>query len=183
MKQSSQSHPVTEDSEKFLSSQGFSATMQEMANTKVLILGGGFGGLNAAKALGDSKFDVWLIDKTNHHLFQPLLYQVASAALSPGDIAVPIREIVSPYENITVIMGEVVEIDKKKKEMRLHNGDLIGYEYLIIALGARHSYFGKNEWEPFAPGLKTLDDALKIHERILMSFEKAERCDSISEAR
>ncbi|OGN55217.1 MAG: pyridine nucleotide-disulfide oxidoreductase [Chlamydiae bacterium RIFCSPHIGHO2_12_FULL_44_59] len=154
-----------------------------MASTKVVILGGGFAGINAAKSLGNSQFDVWLIDRTNHHLFQPLLYQVASAALSPGDIAVPIREIVSPYENITVIMGEVVEIDKKKQEVRLHNGDLIGYEYLIIALGARHSYFGKNEWEPFAPGLKTLDDALKIHERILMSFEKAERCDSISEAR
>src|SRR3989344_1844306 len=171
--------------EKFLSLEIFIIYIQEitMASTKVVILGGGFAGINAAKSLGNSQFDVWLIDRTNHHLFQPLLYQVASAALSPGDIAVPIREIVSPYENITVIMGEVVEIDKKKQEERLHNGDLIGYESLIIALGARHSYFGKNEWEPFAPGLKTLDDALKIHERILMSFEKAERCDSISEAR
>ncbi len=154
-----------------------------MASTKVVILGGGFAGLNAAKAFGNSNFDVWLIDRTNHHLFQPLLYQVASAALSPGDIAIPIREILSPYENITVIMGEVVEIDKEKSEIVLRNGDRIGYEYLIVALGARHSYFGNDKWEPFAPGLKTLNDALKIREKVLMSFEKAERCDSISEAR
>ena len=154
-----------------------------MANAKVLILGGGFGGLNAAKALGNSKFDVWLIDKTNHHLFQPLLYQVASAALSPGDIAIPIREILSPYENITVLMGEVVGIDKENRHVVLRNGDRVAYEYLIIALGARHSYFGNDQWEEFAPGLKTLGDALNIRERILLSFEKAERCDSISEAK
>ena len=154
-----------------------------MAQTKVVILGGGFGGLNAAKTLGNTKFDVWLIDQTNHHLFQPLLYQVASAALSPGDIAIPIREILSPYENITVLMGEVEKIDKEKKEVVLKYGDHISYEYLIVALGARHSYFGHNEWEVFAPGLKTLRDALIIRERILISFEKAERCDSISEAK
>ncbi len=156
---------------------------QDMANTKVLILGGGFAGLNAAKALGNTKHDVWIIDQTNHHLFQPLLYQVASASLSPGDIAVPIREILSPYENITVIMGEVVEIDKQQHQVVLRNGDRIGYEYLIVALGARHSYFGNDLWERYAPGLKTLADALKVRERILISFEKAERCDSISEAK
>jgi NADH:ubiquinone reductase (H+-translocating) len=154
-----------------------------MANTKVLILGGGFGGLNAAKALGNSKFDVWLIDKTNHHLFQPLLYQVASAALSPGDIAVPIRQILSPYENVTVLMGDILSIDKESRHVVLKNGDRVAYEYLIVALGARHSYFGNDDWEVFAPGLKTLNDALKIRERILISFEKAERCDSISEAK
>lgn len=154
-----------------------------MANTKVVILGGGFAGINAAKALGDSKLDVWIIDKTNHHLFQPLLYQVASAALSPSDIAVPIREILSAYENITVLMGEVVEIDKEHREVVLRNGDRIGYEYLIVALGARHSYFGNDLWERYAPGLKSLADALKIREKILISFEKAERCDSISEAK
>ena len=154
-----------------------------MGITKVVILGGGFAGLNAAKALGHSKLDVWVIDKTNHHLFQPLLYQVASAALSPGDIAIPIREILSPYDNVTVIMGEITTIDKETRTIALHNGDQIGYEYLIVALGARHSYFGKDEWEVFAPGLKTLTDALKIRERILMSFEMAERCDSISEAK
>jgi len=154
-----------------------------MANTKVVILGGGFAGINAAKALGNTKHDVWIIDKTNHHLFQPLLYQVASAALSPGDIAVPIREILAPYENITVIMGEATAIDKEQHEVVLRNGDRVGYEYLIVALGARHSYFGNDQWEKYAPGLKTLADALKVRERILLSFEKAERCDSISEAK
>jgi len=154
-----------------------------MANTKIVILGGGFAGINAAKAFANSKFDVWLIDKTNHHLFQPLLYQVATAALSPGDIAVPIREILAPYENVTVLMGEVERIEKEKNEVILQNGDHIGYEYLIVALGARHCYFGNDTWEPFAPGLKTLVDALKIREKILTSFERAERCDSISEAR
>jgi NADH dehydrogenase len=154
-----------------------------MANTKVVIIGGGFAGINAAKAFGNTKFDVWLIDKTNHHLFQPLLYQVATAALSPADIAVPIREILSPYANITVLMGEVVEVDKEKKEIVLRNQDRVGYEYLIIAVGARHSYFGNEQWEVLAPGLKTLSDALKIRERILISFEKAERADSITEAK
>ncbi len=154
-----------------------------MAAEKIVILGGGFGGLNAAKALGHSKFDVWVIDKTNHHLFQPLLYQVASAALASSDIAIPIREILHPYENITVLMGEVVSIDKEKKTLLLRNGDQVSYEYLIVALGAKHSYFGHDDWGKYAPGLKTLSDALKIRERILMSFEIAERCDSISEAK
>src|SRR5277367_5736542 len=146
-----------------------------MSNTKVVILGGGFAGLNAAKNFGNSKFDVWLIDRTNHHLFQPLLYQVASAALSPGDIAVPIREILSKYDNVTVWMGQVEKIEKEERQILLKNGDRINYDYLIVALGARHSYFGKNEWEQYAPGLKTLVDALKIREKILLSFEKAER--------
>ena len=154
-----------------------------MSFPKVVILGGGFGGLNAAKTLANTKFDVWVIDKTNHHLFQPLLYQVASAALSPGDIAVPIREILAPYKNITVLMGHVEKIDKEKKIIELKNGDLINYDFLIIALGSRHSYFGKDEWEELAPGLKTMQDALRIRERILTSFEKAERTDSISEAK
>lgn len=154
-----------------------------MGAMRVVILGGGFGGLNAAKALGKSKYDVWVIDKTNHHLFQPLLYQVASAALSSADIAVPIREILHPYENVTVIMAEVSSINKEKQIVSFVNGDTISYDYLIVALGARHSYFGHDDWEPFAPGLKTLHDALKIRERILMSFEIAERCDSISEAK
>lgn len=154
-----------------------------MSATKVVILGGGFAGINAAKILGNAKLDVWLIDKTNHHLFQPLLYQVASASLSSSDIAIPIREILSPYQNITVWMGDVQSIDKEHKTVILHNGDKIDYEYLIVALGARHSYFGHEEWEPFAPGLKTLADALKIRERILMSFEMAERSDSINGAK
>src|SRR5512135_1585737 len=133
-----------------------------MGDPRVVIVGGGFGGLNVATALRRAKCNVLLIDKTNHHLFQPLLYQVASAALSPGDIAVPIREILSPYDNLTVIMGEVTSIDKEKREVLLRNGDRVGYEYLVVALGARHSYFGNDAWEKFAPGLKTLPDALKI---------------------
>jgi NADH dehydrogenase len=155
-----------------------------MSVTKVVILGGGFAGINAAKTLGQahSKLDVWMIDKTNHHLFQPLLYQVATAALSPADIAIPIREILSPYDNITVLMGEVTGIDKEKKTVLLRNGDQIHYEYLVIALGARHSYYGRDDWEKYAPGLKTLADALKIREKILMSYEIAERLDRISEA-
>lgn len=152
-----------------------------MPRPKVVILGGGFGGLNAAKALGNTQYDVYLIDKTNHHLFQPLLYQVATAALSPGDIAVPIREILNPYPNITVFMGEVVSIDKEKRIVSLKTKEEIAYDYLIIALGARHSYFGNDAWEPLAPGLKTLNDAVHIREHILSSFEKAELCDSISE--
>lgn len=154
-----------------------------MGYTRVVIVGGGFGGISAAKALGGSKFDVWLIDKTNHHLFQPLLYQVASAALSPADIAVPIREIMSPYENVTVMMGCVKEINKANRTIQLANGDMLGYDYLVLAVGARHSYFGKPDWEQHAPGLKTLVDALRIRERILLSFEKAERTDSIAEAK
>ncbi len=154
-----------------------------MAYSRVLIIGGGFGGLNAAKKLGGEKLDVWLLDKTNHHLFQPLLYQVASAALSPADIAVPIREILAPYPNITVMMGEANKVDKNNKIVTLQNGDEIGYDYLILAVGARHSYFGNDHWETFAPGIKTLTDALRIRERILISFEKAERCDNINEAK
>jgi len=153
-----------------------------MAYSRVVIIGGGFGGLTVAKALKRSKIDILLVDKTNHHLFQPLLYQVASAALSPGEIAIPIREILRKQENTTVIMGEVIQIDKKLKQIVLFNGDRIGYDYLIVAVGARHSYFGNDQWEPFAPGLKTIKDAILIREQILISFEKAERIDSISEA-
>jgi NADH:ubiquinone reductase (H+-translocating) len=153
-----------------------------MAYTKVVIIGGGFGGLNVAQALKSARLDILLIDKTNHHLFQPLLYEVATAALSPGDIATPLREVLRNQENITVIMGEVIEIDKKNKQITIANGDVFGYEYLVIAIGARHSYFGRDDWEQFAPGLKTISDALKIREQVLISFEKAERLDSISEA-
>ena len=153
-----------------------------MAYTKVVIIGGGFGGLNVAKSLNHAKLDILLIDKTNHHLFQPLLYEVATAALSPGEIATPLREVLRHQANTTVIMGEVIKIDKNNKQITIANGDIFGYDYLIISIGARHSYFGREDWEPFAPGLKTIKDALKIREQILLSFEKAERLDSISEA-
>ncbi len=153
-----------------------------MAYSKVVIIGGGFGGLNVATALKREKLDILMIDKTNHHLFQPLLYEVATAALSPGEIATPLREILRGQENITVMMGEVLNIDTKKRQVAIVNGDLYGYDYLVVCTGARHSYFGSDQWEPFAPGLKTINDAVKIREQILISFEKAERLDSISEA-
>ncbi|NGX60011.1 MAG: Demethylphylloquinone reductase NdbB [Chlamydiae bacterium] len=152
-----------------------------MAYPKVIIIGGGFGGLNAAKTLKRGKLDLLIIDKTNHHLFQPLLYQVATAALSPGEIATPIREIFRDQANTAVIMGEVVSIEKKEKMITLRNGDRLSYDYLILAPGTRHSYFGHDQWEPLAPGLKTIQDALKIREQVLMSFEKAERLDHDTE--
>jgi NADH dehydrogenase len=153
-----------------------------MIYTRVVVIGGGFGGLNCVKTLSKANFDVLLIDKKNHHLFQPLLYQVATAALSPADIATPLREILASQENATVIMGTVKKIDKEKKELILANGDHVPYDYLVVATGARHSYFGNDQWEPLAPGLKTVRDALQIRERVLISFEKAERMDSIQEA-
>jgi NADH dehydrogenase len=141
---------------------------------KVVIVGAGFGGLTAAKELAKKDFKITIIDKTNHHLFQPLLYQVATAALSPADIAIPIRSVFSENKNVEVFLGEVKSIDKEKKKV-LFNGSEIEFDYLIIATGSRHSYFGKNEWEKFAPGLKTLNDALKIRENILLSLETAEK--------
>lgn len=141
---------------------------------KVVIIGGGFGGLTAAKELAEKDFNITVIDKTNHHLFQPLLYQVATAALSPADIAIPIRSIFGKNKNVQVLLGEVKSIDKEKKKI-FFNGSEIEFDYLIIATGSRHSYFGKYEWEKYAPGLKTLNDALKIRETILLSLEAAEK--------
>jgi NADH dehydrogenase len=140
---------------------------------KVVIIGAGFGGLTAAKELAKEDFNITVIDKTNHHLFQPLLYQVATAALSPADIAIPIRSVFSKNKNVEVLLGEVKSIDKKNKKV-FFNGSEIDFDYLIIATGSRHSYFGRDEWEKFAPGLKTLNDALKIREIILLSLEAAE---------
>jgi len=141
---------------------------------KVIIIGGGFGGLSAAKKLKNKPVDVILIDKTNHHLFQPLLYQVATAGLSPAYIAFPLRSIFRKSKNVQVILGEVKRIDRKEKKVYL-NGESYFYDFLIVAVGARHHYFGKDEWEKFAPGLKTLQDAINIRERILLAFEKAEK--------
>jgi NADH dehydrogenase len=147
-----------------------------MQPQQVVIIGAGFGGLNAAKALANSReFNVIIIDKTNHHLFQPLLYQVATAALSPGDIAMPIREIFRSDDNIKTLMANVIAIDRKDKTVTLEDQQKISYDVLIVAPGSRHSYFGQNQWEAFAPGLKTLKDALQIREMILTSFELAER--------
>ena len=147
--------------------------------SKVVIVGGGFGGLMAAKALKGSEDDITLIDKTNYHLFQPLLYQVATAALSPGDIALPIRAVFRKYKNVSVILDEVISINKADKKVILKDSET-EFDYLVIATGARHSYFGNDQWEANAPGLKTLSDALLIRGRILTSLEKAERETDIS---
>jgi len=141
---------------------------------QVVIIGGGFGGLSAARALRKAPVTVALVDRRNHHLFQPLLYQVATAALNPSDIAVPIRSIVRRQKNITVLMGEAVSIDAANRKVRLADGDL-GYDYLIVATGATHSYFGHDDWAPYAAGLKTIEDALTIRRRVLIAFERAER--------
>lgn len=153
-----------------------------MSRPKVVIIGGGFGGLAAAQKLKHAEVDVLLLDRTNHHVFQPLLYQVASAALSPGDIASPLRHILRKQKNTTVLMAEVVNIDIEKKQVYARNGDIFPYDSLIVATGARHSYFGHNTWESYAPGLKTLSDAITIRERILVAFERAERCETKEEA-
>jgi len=141
---------------------------------KVVIVGAGFGGLTAAKSIAKYDFDITIIDKTNHHVFQPLLYQVATTALSPADISTTIRSVFSDYKNVKVLLGEVNSIDKENNKVEF-NGSEIEFDYLIIATGSRHSYFGKDEWEKYAPGLKTLNDALKIREKILLSLEAAEK--------
>lgn len=142
---------------------------------KVVIIGGGFGGLQAAKALGGKNVEVALIDKKNHHTFQPLLYQVATAVLSPGEIASPIRRILHRYKNVQVVLGEAVGFDLEKKVVKLGDDSEVPFDYLIVAAGARHSYFGHDEWEDDAPGLKTVEDALEIRRRVLLAFELAER--------
>ena len=143
---------------------------------RVVIVGGGFGGLQAAKALADAPVQVTLVDRRNHHLFQPLLYQVATAALSPADIAQPIRSVLRGQSNVEVILAGVDAIDVAAKEVVLdEDAGRLSYDYLILAAGANHAYFGHDEWAPNAPGLKTLDDATDIRRRILTSFEEAER--------
>ncbi len=146
-----------------------------MHSTRIVIIGAGFAGLTLATSLKKIKADVILIDKSNHHLFQPLLYQVATAALSPARITYPIRDVFQKQPNTTVVMGEVSSLDKTQKQVFLANGETIGYDFLIVATGARHSYFGESGWEAFAPGLKTIQDAITIREKILTSFEIAER--------
>jgi NADH dehydrogenase len=143
--------------------------------TKVVIIGGGFGGLYAAKALAGGPVDVTLVDRKNHHTFQPLLYQVATAVLSPGQIASPLRRILNRARNVEVIMGEVTGFDVGARRVLLEDGSELRYDYLVVAAGARHSYFGNDQWEGDAPGLKTIEDAVEIRSRILLAFELAER--------
>src|SRR3989441_11908059 len=141
---------------------------------RVVILGGGFGGLYAARALRRGPLRLTLVDRRNHHLFQPLLYQVATAALDPSDIAVPIRRVLRRQENATVLLGEATAVDVAGRRVILADGE-VPYDYLIVATGATHSYFGHDDWSRFAPGLKTIEDALEIRRRILLAFEAAER--------
>jgi NADH:quinone reductase (non-electrogenic) len=141
----------------------------------VVILGGGFAGLYAARGLRRTPVRVTLIDRRNHHLFQPMLYQVATAALNPSDIAAPIRSVLRNQANAEVLLAEVSAIDVPTRRVTLTDGTQIAYDYLIIATGAHHSYFGHNEWEPLAPGLKSLEDAVEIRQRVLLAFERAER--------
>jgi NADH dehydrogenase len=139
-----------------------------------VIVGGGFGGLNVVQALANSPLQLTLVDRRNHHLFQPLLYQVATAALNPSDIAVPIRRILRAQKNAEVVLGEAKSVDFSGHRLLLAEGEL-KFDYLVIATGARHSYFGHDEWKAYAPGLKTIADALEIRRRVLSAFERAER--------
>src|SRR5690606_2355841 len=142
---------------------------------KIVIIGGGFGGITAAKELKGADAEITIIDKANHHLFQPLLYQVATAALSPGDIATPIRALVGKDYGIKVVLGEVERIDLENKSLSLLTGEAISFDQLILAAGAKYNYFGNEQWEKHAPGLKSISDALQVRERILLSLEEAEQ--------
>lgn len=141
---------------------------------EVVIVGGGFGGLYAARALRGAPLHVTIVDRRNHHLFQPLLYQVATAALNPADIAAPIRSVFRGWKNISVVLAEAVAVDAAARKLVLADGEL-PYDYLVLATGATHSYFGHGEWAPLAPGLKSIEDALEIRRRVLLAYEMAER--------
>lgn len=148
-----------------------------MATQSIVIVGGGFAGLNCAQRLaGDERFSVTLIDKQNHHLFKPLLYQVAMAGLSPADIAVPIRRLLADAQNISVLMGQVSLIDPKAKTVHFDEDGTLNYDYLVLACGSSHSYFGNDHFQPLAPGLKTLSQATEIRRRVLAALEDAEKC-------
>jgi NADH:ubiquinone reductase (H+-translocating) len=151
------------------------ANENKAARARVVVLGAGFGGLNAALALGSMAVDVTLIDRRNHHTFQPLLYQVASGVLSPADIAAPIRTVVRHKHNIEVLMDEAIGFDLAKQTVELRSGTEIPFDYLIVATGSTHSYFGHNEWAKIAPGLKTVEDATEMRRRIMLAYELAER--------
>lgn len=149
-----------------------------MADRKhVVIVGGGFGGISVAKKLKGAEVDITLIDRNNHHLFQPLLYQVATAALSPGDIATPIRAILGQRKGLRVLLGTVTDIDREQRFVKLKKGQKISFDYLVLAPGAKYNYFGNEEWPKHAPGLKSIGDALQVRERILLSLEEAEQLE------
>src|SRR5438034_4029611 len=141
---------------------------------RVVIVGGGFAGLRVAKSLGGRPVQVTLLDRRNHHVFQPLLYQVATAGLSPTDVAAPLRRILKEHANVTVLLGEVLRVEPAARKVVLADGE-VEYDFLILATGATHSYFGHHDWALHAPGLKTLEDAAVILRRTLLAFERAER--------
>ncbi len=141
---------------------------------KVLIVGAGFGGLEVAKRLANAPVEVTVVDRRNHHLFQPLLYQVATAALSPADIAAPIRSILAHAKNVRVLLDAVVAVIPSARAVRLESGRVVDYDWLILATGARHSYFGRDDWSRFAPGIKTIEDATDVRRRVLLALERAE---------
>lgn len=146
---------------------------------QVVIIGGGFGGMHASRALRDADVDVTVVDRTNHHLFQPLLYQVANSSLAPSDIAAPIRWILRTQRNATVLLGDVTAIDTERRQLRVDgHAEPLGYDVLIVATGSGHSYFGHEEWARNAPGLKTMEDALELRRRMLLAFERAEWADA-----
>lgn len=155
--------------------------MDDAAHPHLVIVGGGFAGLWATRALASAPLRITLIDRCNHHLFQPLLYQVATAGLSSPDIAAPLRHILRGQRNVAVRMDEVIGIDASARSLSLADGSMLPYNYLLLAAGARHAYFGHDAWETHAPGLKTLDDALEIRRRILHAFERAEAADDPDE--
>jgi NADH dehydrogenase len=151
-----------------------SASPSPSARPRVVIIGAGFGGLWTAKNLANAAVEIVIIDRENYHLFQPLLYQVATAGLSPADIAAPIRGIVGAYRNVTVMLGEIVGVDVAAHTVSIMDGRHVPYDYLVIATGAHHAYFGHDEWKLLAPGLKRIEDATEIRRRILLAFERAE---------
>lgn len=152
------------------------AAPAKQGKPRIVVIGAGFGGLFAVKAMARLSADIVLVDRHNYHLFQPLLYQVATAGLAPSDIAWPIRSVLTRQQNVTVVFGEVREVDTENRQVILED-NRIGFDYLVVATGARHSYFGHDEWSENAPGLKSIDDATGIRRRLLLAFERAETCD------
>ncbi len=148
---------------------------------RVVVVGGGFAGVDLCRKLKDAPCDITLIDRRNFHLFQPLLYQVATGGLSPGDIAAPLRTVVAKAKNVVTLLGEVEDVDVEKKQVILQDQAMVPYDTLVIATGVRHSYFGNDQWEKVAPGLKSLEDALEIRSRVLNAFEQAERAETREE--
>lgn len=154
--------------------------MSTQNRPRIVIVGSGFGGLQAAQSLARMPVQITVVDRKNHHTFQPLLYQVATAGLSPAEIAAPIRQVLSSKSNVDVLLGEVIGFDLERHRVKLHHAE-IHYDYLVVAAGATHAYFGHDDWEPLAPGLKTLEDAIEMRRRILLAFEVAERAALLRE--